>query len=321
MRAPKRAHTATTRAFIIPRVHPYSSADLASQLARNSSPYVDPLSRIDWGRLSTDDYWLPPAAISLHGVPAFMALPEAQRRRLSQFEFLHLIEAGLWLEGLFMQRLAGSLRATTSATIACYRLHELREEAGHSLMFMEVMARSGLRLTHRPYGRLWLAQAFARLAPLDSVAFALATALGEEIPDRLNRFVRRHRGGVNGAIAQVCSLHAVDEARHIAFAHDTVMRGLADTPTWRRALLARLVAALLQQFIDAFFFPHARLYAQAGLTPAAQWARLARANPVRHAFIADCLNPTRRHLARAGLDLRSRRFAAPRAKPPAARHK
>lgn len=284
-------------------MHPYSSADLAAQLAHNSGPYVDPLTRVAWERLNTDDYWLPPAAISLHGVPAFAALPEAQRRRLSQFEFLHVIAAGLWLEGLFMQRLAASLRTTPSAAIAHYRLHELREEAGHSLMFMEVMARSGLALNHRPYRHLWLPQALARLAPLESPLFALATVLGEEIPDRLNRVVRRHRAAVNAAIAQVCSLHIVDEARHIAFAHDTLARRLARMPTWRRALLARVVASLLRQFVGAFFFPHARLYEQAGLTPGGLWVRAARANPVRHAFIAGCLNPTRQHLARAGLAL------------------
>lgn len=281
----------------------YSPADLATQLARNSAPYLDPLTRIAWDRLNTDDYWLPPAALSLHGLPAFAALPEPQRRRLSQLEFLHVIEAGLWLEGLFMQRLAGSLRAADSPAIARFRLHELREEAGHSLMFMEVMARSGLTLTHRPYRRLWFAQAAVRLAPLESLAFALANALGEEIPDRLNRFVRQHRAEVNAAVAQVCATHIVDEARHIAFAHDTVARRLAPLPAWRRAALARVIGALLRRFVNAFYFPHACLYEQAGLIPGAAWARAARANPARRAFIADCLNPTRQHLARAGLHI------------------
>ena len=281
----------------------YSPADLATQLARNSVPYLDPLARIAWDRLNTDDYWLPPAALSLQGLPAFAALPEAQRRHLSQLEFLHFIEAGLWLEGLFMQRLAASLPAAETAAVAGYRLHELREEAGHSLMFLEVMTRSGLALTHRPYRRLRFAQAIVRLAPLESLAFALATALGEEIPDQLNRFVRKHRTEVNAAIAQVCSMHIVDEARHIAFAHDAIARKLAGLPAWRRAALARVIGALLRQFVNAFYFPHARLYEQAGLVPGTAWARAARANPVRHAFIASCLNPTRQHLAREGLNI------------------
>lgn len=280
----------------------YSPADLAMQLAHNSVPYLDPLARIAWDRLNTDDYWLPPAAISLSGLPAFAAVPEAQRRRLSQLEFLHFIEVGLWLEGLFMQRLAASLHATQMPAIACYRLHELREEAGHCLMFVEIMARSGLALTHRPY-RLWFAQAVARLAPLESLAFALATALGEEIPDRVNRFVRQHRSKVNAAIAQVCSVHIVDEARHIAFANDAVARKLGRLPAWRRAALARLISALLRQFVTAFYFPDARLYEQARLAPGAAWARAARANPARHAFIASTINPTRQRLAGQGLEI------------------
>lgn len=83
---------------------------LAAQLSRNSEAYRDPVSRIHWDRLSTRQYWLPPEAISLHDVPEFMALPEADRLHLSHYEFLSFIEAGLWLEGMFMERIARSMR-------------------------------------------------------------------------------------------------------------------------------------------------------------------------------------------------------------------
>lgn len=283
----------------------YSPAELAQQLARNSTPYFDPLAKIAWDRLNTDDYWLPPTALSLYGLPAFASLPELQRRRLSQYEFLNFIEAGLWLEGLFMQRLAGSLRRPQARAVTRYRLHELREEAGHSLMFLEVMERSGLALAYRPYRHLWLAQTFVRIAPLESVTFALATALGEEISDRLNRYVRKRQAEVNPAIAQICTAHIIDEARHIAFAHDSIERQLATLPAWRHAALARFVGVLLRQFVAAFYFPRADLYEQVGLYPGASWARAARANPARRAFIDECLNPTLQHFRRHGLQLRA----------------
>lgn len=286
-------------------MHSYSPTELAQQLARNSAPYFDPLAKISWDRLNTDDYWLPPTALSLYGVPAFAALSEHQRRRLSQYEFLNFIEAGLWLEALFMQRIAVALRRRQARAVMRYRLHELREEAGHSLMFLEIMERSGLALAQRPYRQLWLAQAFVRFAPMDSLAFALATALGEEIPDRLNRFVRKHHAEINPAIAQVCTAHIIDEARHIAFAHDAIDRRLASLPHWRHSPLARFTGVLLRQFIDVFYFPHADLYEQAGLYPGSYWVRTARANPARRAFVRECINPTLQHFARHGLHLRT----------------
>ena len=83
-------------------------SELAEQLSRNSAPYRDPVSRINWDRLSTREYWLPPEVISLHGVPEFMDRPEAERMHLSHYEFLNFIEAGLWLEGMFMERIVRS---------------------------------------------------------------------------------------------------------------------------------------------------------------------------------------------------------------------
>lgn len=285
-------------------MHNYSPTELAQQLTRNSAPYFDPLAKIAWDRLNTDDYWLPPTALSLYGAPAFAALSELQRRRLSQYEFLNFIEAGLWLEALFMQRIAASLRRPQARAVMRYRLHELREEAGHSLMFLEIIERSGLALAHRPY-RLWLAQTFVRFAPLESLGFALATALGEEIPDRLNRFVRKHQTEINPAIAQICTAHIIDEARHIAFAHDTIDRQLALLRPWRQAILARFSGVLLRQFMNVFYFPHADLYEQAGLYPGAAWARAARKNSARRAFVQECLDPTLKRLERRGLHLRA----------------
>ena len=64
--------------------------------------YEDPLTRIDWNAIDTDCWWLPPDALSLAGVPEFEALPASVRRRVSHVEYAHLLQAGLWLESVFM---------------------------------------------------------------------------------------------------------------------------------------------------------------------------------------------------------------------------
>lgn len=278
-----------------------SSPSLAEQLSRNSAPYQDPLAKIHWDQLDLGRYWLPPQAISLYGLADFARLPEAQRVRLSQYEFLHIIEAGLWLEGLFMERITRSIsRDRTDRAALRYRLHELREEAGHSLMFLELIARSGLSAPYLQPPRLKLVDLVGRYAPLGSLGFWLAVLLGEEVPDRLNRFVRKHGDVVSVPILEMCTAHIVDEARHIAYARQKVEARLANLPAWRRALLRPLVQTLLRQFIDIFYYPTPALYELAGLSPGKRWAAAARANPHRTDFIGQCLNPALQLLRQRG---------------------
>ncbi len=268
-------------------------SELAEHLSRNSAPYRDPVSRIDWDRLDTGQYWLPPEAVSLHGVPEFMNRPETERMRLSHYEFLNFIEAGLWLEGMFMERIARSMRQDRRKLTALkYRLHEMREEAGHSLMFLELMERSGLSLPYRRHARLQLANFLGRYAPLDTAGVWMATILGEDIPDRLNRYIRHHSDGVCPVIVEMSTLHLIDEARHITYAREMVESRLAWLPGWRRPLLRPLLKKLLRQFIDVFYYPDARLYELAGLYPGEKWADAARTNRHHRQFVEHCLHPT-----------------------------
>lgn len=276
---------------------------LAEQLSRNSESYRDPVSRIHWDRLSTQQYWLPPEAISLHGVPEFMALPEADRMHLSHYEFLSFIEAGLWLEGMFMERVARSMRQDVRNHAALkYRLHELREEAGHSLMFLELMERSGLSIPYRRHSRLRLANLFGRYAPLESLGFWMATVIGEDIPDRLNRYIRHNSQQVCPTIVEMSTLHLIDEARHITYAREMVESRLAWLRSWQRPLLRPLLRRLLRQFIDVFYYPDARLYELAGLYPGTEWVVRARANAHRRQFMENCLHPTLEIFRQRGFD-------------------
>ena len=289
---------------------PHDSApmpsELAEHLSRNSAPYRDPVSRIDWNRLSTRQYWLPPEAVSLHGVPEFMNRPESERMRLSHYEFLSFIEAGLWLEGMFMERIARSMRRDRRNLAALkYRLHEMREEAGHSLMFLELMERSGLSIPYRRHSRLRLANLLGRHAPLETAGFWMATVIGEEIPDRLNRYIRRHSEGVCPVIVEMSTLHIIDEARHITYAREMVESRLAWLRGWQRQLLHLLLKRLLHQFIEVFYHPDARLYELAGLYPGGKWAALGRTSGHRREFVELCLHPTLEIFRQRGFRLKA----------------
>jgi hypothetical protein len=248
--------------------------------------------------------WLPPAAVSLYGLPEYDALPEQRRVRLSQYEFLNFIGASLWLEGLFMERIARSMnRRSQALAVLKYRLHELREEAGHSLMFLELMERSRLPLPARRRARFLTADLFGRYAPMESTAFWMAVVIGEEAPDRLNRFIRRHAGQVCPVVVEMSTAHVVDEARHITYAREVLQGRLKAMPAWQRALFLPLLRKLFGQFVDFFYYPDAEVYELAGLAPGRRWTERARVNPKRAEFVRQCLDPTLRLFARSGFAL------------------
>lgn len=273
------------------------------QLSVNSAQYRDPLTQLPWGALSLDDFWLPPATLSLTGLAEFERQPELVQRRLSQYEFLHFIQAGLWLEGMFVERLSRALPKTRSQAEYAYNLHEIREEAGHSLMFLRLMELSGLHLPLSSFQRPWVADFLGRQAPEHSTLFWLAVVIGEEVPDKLNRFVRSHGDTINPLIQQMSRLHIIDEARHIARSRHALEQRLASASALQRTILRPLASTLLTQFARAFYLPNPALYELAGLGAGQRWHNLARHNPTRVNFVAQCLRPTLHLLQRHGFHI------------------
>jgi hypothetical protein len=281
-----------------------TQSQLLEQLSRNSIPYHDPLTRVDWERLDLDTPWLPQQALSLYGTPEFEDLPAPRRLALSHYEFLNFIEGALWLEGLFMERISRSMwRIDGDVSRAAYRLHELREEAGHSLMFLELMRRSKLSLPGTRFARFNLANLLARHAPFHSAAFWVAVLIGEEVPDRMNRLIRKHRAEICPTIYDMVTLHIIDEARHIAHARESLEARVAGLSQLRLRLYRPFINRVFRQFVQAFYFPAPKVYELAGLEDGGGWARLARDNPERRRFVDDCVAPALRQLASLGLHL------------------
>ncbi|AOU99656.1 hypothetical protein BI364_09565 [Acidihalobacter yilgarnensis] len=276
---------------------------LTEQLNRSSNPYRDPLSRIDWQSLDLDHWWLPEAAVSLHGIPAYDHLPEAQRKRLSQYEFINFIEKALWLEGIFMERISRALADSLGQpSETLYRLHELREEAGHSLMFMELIQRSGLPIDPAAFKRPRLATWVGRHAPYRSAAFWIAVLIGEQVPDHMNRMIRKHRAQISDTIYEIITLHAIDEARHIVHARATLEYCLPIAGRLAPIYLP-LLNHVFRQFVEAFYFPAPALYQLAGLDQPARWAQRAHANTARITFVDECVASTLRQLAGKNLPI------------------
>ena len=284
---------------------PYADSPLLGQLSNNSAPYRDPLTSLDWAALDTQSYWLPPAAISICGLPEFATLEVEVKRRLSQYEFINVVLCGLWLESIFIDRLGSALGGGLGAAERTYVLHEIREEAGHSLMFLKLIKASGLPLPERAWRRPRFTDSAGRRLPVTGPLFWLATAMGEDISDKFNRYLRQCGSSqVNPLIRQMCTLHIVDEARHVAYAREQLQIHLARAGTLRRRWLNVALHLMLRQFALRFYFPPAGFYELAGLARGAWWRRAARADPQRRAFVRERMAPTARMLEHYGFRAR-----------------
>ena len=280
-----------------------------ASLADFASPrYDDPLARIDWDAVDTDCWWLPPLALSLAGVPEFEALPAAVRRRVSHVEYAHLLQAGLWLESVFMARLAALAHRSDDVARRSRFLHEVREEAGHSLMFVELLRRGGfsMRLEQGPVLRA--VDVLARLLPTGSSLFWALVVTGEELPDRLNRRLKRGIDDVtlSSVVYRMVQIHTRDEAQHAAYAREQCAQAAASTPAWARALLSPPLSLAIALYANYVYFPPRAAYACAGLANPQRWHALARRNPLRHSQVAEMLRPTLAFLWRCGWHVRSR---------------
>jgi hypothetical protein len=215
-------------------------------------------------------------------------------------------QAGVALERIFLELTAGRLRHAQQSAEYAYLLHEMREEAGHSLMFLKLATASGLAMPDWRAALPRIARPASRVLPSGVLYWAMLV-IGEDIPDKLNRFVRRQAGAnFSPLIRQMISLHMVDEARHIAYARqrlDAAMSG-------RSRLAARVYGAVLDrlfnQFVRGYFWPRAELYQCAGLGDGKAWRRLALRNPHRREFVLRLVAPTMRLLASHGINVRLR---------------
>ncbi len=284
---------------------------LLSQLGENSIPYRDPVALVDWPKLDRDAFWLPETAISLFGLPDYDALSQEQRIRLSQLEFLHLCEIGLWLENLFIYRISrAGLANTHSPTQSLYHLHHIREEAGHSLMFRQLQQHSGYPSICMSMKRPRLLSLLGRHVSTNSLAYQVAHYLGEALPDRINRKILHLDGISCPVIRQVIQLHMRDEARHIASILNQLTASLATKPITLLRLGSPALGVFTRQFLQRLFYPDASRYECAGLENGGLWRRRALSNPVRHEFMLQCVSSVFQGLSEQGLSLnwRTRRL-------------
>ncbi|MFC7309518.1 diiron oxygenase [Streptomyces monticola] len=249
---------------------------VAERLLKGSAKHsYDPQIDVDWDApLDPDKFFLPPRLLSLYGTPLWESMTREQRIELSRQEMANIMSVGLWFENILNQALLRKLLSDDPTTRhSQYALTEMGDECRHMLMFGKLIDRVGAR----PYRKSPLRLTVIKTLPFTfrGTMLWVAALIGEEIFDALQRDMMDDPE-LQPIVRQVMRIHVTEEARHITYARQGVVRRMARSGRLEKELTGRL-AGLGGPFMDLQFI-NPEMYRRAGLDPR-EAVRQARANP------------------------------------------
>ncbi|GLZ35840.1 membrane protein [Lentzea sp. NBRC 105346] len=251
----------------------------AERLLKSSADkFYDPEVDIDWAAPLVDGkFFVPEHRISLYGTPMYESLSLEQRIELSKHELASVASVGLWFELLLMQMLVKVVYNTDpTSRHAQYALTEVADECRHSTMFARLVERVGCPA----YGPVRQVHRLGKLLPTVGYGPAMygSILVAEEILDRLQREAMAD-DNVQPLVRMVNRIHVLEEARHVRFAREEVVRGM---PSLSRAELAyqRWLVANVSMYITRTIINPA-VYSAVGLDPR-EARRAAFGNPRFH---------------------------------------
>ncbi|WP_207840530.1 AurF N-oxygenase family protein [Williamsia soli] len=247
---------------------------LGGSVKRSYSPVVD----LDWDApLEEGKYFLPPRVCSLYGTDLWNGLTEEQRIEVSRQEMANILSIGIWFENLLNRALLQRLMTEDPASASShYALTEMGDECRHMVMFGRAIERSGAR----PYGMSLPERIIMSLLPFGMRGSLLwvAALVGEEIFDALQREMLDDPQ-LQPLVSRLMRIHVTEEARHIGFARDGVVRRRPIRGRWESMIAANVHGLSALRF--KYLFTNPAMYARAGLDKH-EATKAARSNPNFH---------------------------------------
>jgi hypothetical protein len=270
-----------------PKDREVTAERLLDSSVRNSyQPDLD----VDWDApLVEGKGFLPEERVSLYGTPLWDGLSPEQRMELAKHEIGSITSVGLWTEILLMQllaRYAADLDPRSPHTH--YALTEIGDETRHAIMFGKGLSRLGLPAYGPPKIVRSLSKVFG--AVIGGPAMFASVLVVEETTDRLQRSMLDDEA-IQPFIRMINRIHVVEEARHVRYAREELVRGMSSLSKPALELHRFVTAVVAYTIVDIMVHPGA--YRAVGLDPK-QAREVARANPHHH--------ETRRFLAEKIVD-------------------
>jgi hypothetical protein len=255
-----------------PRDREATAARLLDSSARNS---YDPLLDIDWAApLAEGKGYLPPDKVSLYGTELWDRLTPEQRIELSKHEIGSTASVGLWTEIVLMQLLARYAEGLDPCSPhAQYALTEIGDETRHSIMFAKALTRFGVPAYGPPKVVRDLSPVFKNI--VGGAAMFASVLVVEEMTDRLQRSTVDDEN-IQPLIRMVNRIHVIEEARHVRYAREELVRELVGMK--RPMLELHRTATAVVAVTIANILIHPKVYACVGIDPK-QGRAAALANP------------------------------------------
>jgi len=141
-----------------------------------------------------------------------------------------------------------------------YAMHEVVEEGRHSLMFQELINRSGCDPTPIRYFDARIDDQVTHWGRTFPTLFFFAVLAGELFIDDQNRSVlRRPPASVHPLLRRVMQIHVTEEARHVCFAQSYLREHLPQASAWQRVRLSWAVPLIFADTARMMLIPDRRL--------------------------------------------------------------
>ena len=286
-----------------------SYAALLARLSHQSVvKHFDAYADVDWEseefRLDPEDpRWELPADDGLGATAWYRSQPPAMRARIGLHIIATFMRIGLDFESVLKR---GLLEFTAGLPAGSpelrYAYHEIIEEAQHSLMFQEFVARTGLDVPGLPpllrFGSRQVVR-FGRSFPELFFVFVLA---GEDPIDHVQRTMLASGRPVHPLLRRIMQIHVTEEARHLCFARHYLREHAPRLGALRRTLLRIRTPVILSVMARLMMRPSGHIVRTYGI-PASVVDEAYRRNPHHRAATLEALRKVRALCVELGLVL------------------
>ncbi|MBF5000512.1 diiron oxygenase [Nocardia sp. BSTN01] len=220
---------------------------------------------INWDApLDPEKKWIPDHRQTLYGSRLWATLTDEQRRTLGMHEMVAILSFGIMAEvGLSTMLLRGVLESDEMTDDhSRYALAEVAEETRHSTMFSRLVNLSELEPYRQPSALTWLYRVMGFIPRGPSVL--AGTLLIEELLDRFQREAMNDPE-LQPHLRQMMKIHILEEARHITYAREELVRAIQArgkaANAWHRGLFA------LQNMLVQPVLVNPKVYRSVGIHP------------------------------------------------------